>query len=110
MERKCECGGKATNFHSKCCNEHFEGVVDENGVLSIVCEKCGKFVANLEQGHIDASKSDKHHRARHKFLHERLDELVADYLKDTDKTLSGTNVIELIEWSYKQTKMVRGGK
>jgi len=42
IEKKCKCGEEATNFHSKCCNAHFEGVVLDNGDLGIACEKCGK--------------------------------------------------------------------
>ena len=45
---KCdECESDASFFHSKCCGAHFEGKVDESGELSIVCEKCGKYVASL---------------------------------------------------------------
>jgi hypothetical protein len=52
MVEGCEmpgCQGKATNFHSKCCNSHFEGVIKEDGRWAITCEECGKFVAYLEK-------------------------------------------------------------
>jgi len=46
---KCEvCDQKAEFFHSRCCNAHFEGQIDENGKMFISCEKCGKFAAWLE--------------------------------------------------------------
>ena len=49
MEKKCaDCGEEATNFHSKCCNAHFEGVIGKNGVLQIACEECGKFAGTLK--------------------------------------------------------------
>ena len=47
-EIKCsKCEEVATNFHSKCCNAHFEGVITK-GEYQIVCEKCGKFVGELK--------------------------------------------------------------
>jgi hypothetical protein len=46
---KCKCGEEAAFFHSKCCGKHFE-IVIKNGKFSIVCEKCGKFVANIKMG------------------------------------------------------------
>lgn len=50
METKqnCKCGKEATNFHSKCCNAHFEGVIIE-GRLAVECEKCGKFSGYLAE-------------------------------------------------------------
>lgn len=48
-KHQCGCGNQAINFHSKCCMAHFKGVITENGKLVIVCEKCGKFVAYLEE-------------------------------------------------------------
>jgi hypothetical protein len=46
-EKGCEfCGEPATNFHSRCCNVHFEGVIVD-GRFGISCEKCGKFLAWL---------------------------------------------------------------
>jgi hypothetical protein len=46
---KCnKCGEEAHFFHSKCCNEHFEGVITPEGKFIIVCEKCGKFCAEIK--------------------------------------------------------------
>lgn len=45
----------------------------------------------------------KEHIKRHEMLHERLDELAADFLKHNEKLLSKTTIMELIEWSFKQT-------
>lgn len=47
-------------------------------------------------------KEDKH-KIRHQELHEMLDELVADFISETEKSLRETNLMELMEWSYKQT-------
>lgn len=47
-------------------------------------------------------KKEKHIK-RHKELHKMLDELFADFLTHTGKGLDAT-VLELIEWSHKQTK------
>lgn len=47
----------------------------------------------------------KLHRQRHIELHQALDELVADFVRhNPDKRLSEARVMELIEWSYRQTK------
>ena len=44
------------------------------------------------------------HVARHRVLHEALDEIVADYLRwNPGRPSSDVTVEELIEWSYKQT-------
>ena len=40
----------------------------------------------------------------HKELHNSLDKLSACYIKETEKRLSYTSVMELIEWSFEQTK------
>lgn len=45
------------------------------------------------------------HTARHKELHNSLDELFADYItQNTGKYPSNTTVLELLQWSYQQTK------
>jgi hypothetical protein len=46
------------------------------------------------------------HRERHKMLHEHFDELLADFLfhnRDKLKLPSNTSVMELVEWSHRQT-------
>jgi len=48
MELTCtECGEKATNFHSRCCGAHMEGVVTEKGEMQVACEVCGKYVGTI---------------------------------------------------------------
>lgn len=44
------------------------------------------------------------HKARHKALHQALDELLADYLAHNPGSLSTTNCIDLMVWSFEQTK------
>ncbi|MFA5174728.1 MAG: hypothetical protein WC438_06100 [Candidatus Pacearchaeota archaeon] len=44
------------------------------------------------------------HIKRHIELHKSLDELVADYIKCTEKILGHTSIIELMIWSADQTK------
>lgn len=46
----------------------------------------------------------KEHRRRHAVLHNGLDELAADFMACTGKLLSKTNVMDLMKWSYSQTK------
>ncbi len=43
------------------------------------------------------------HIKRHKELHKALDELVADFINLTEKLPTQTTLMELMEWSYKQT-------
>lgn len=43
------------------------------------------------------------HQIRHTILHRHLDELVADFIHITGKIPSQTTVMELMQWSYKQT-------
>ncbi len=47
--------------------------------------------------------SKKQHLARHKELHEYLDELVADWITITKKLPSQATIMELMEWSSTQT-------
>jgi hypothetical protein len=43
------------------------------------------------------------HKDRHKLLHKEFDELVADFIQNTNKLPSKTKVIELMKWSFEQT-------
>lgn len=43
------------------------------------------------------------HQARHKLLHEHLDELIADYIAHTKKTLTKTTLMDFLKWSHTQT-------
>lgn len=43
------------------------------------------------------------HKKKHKELHKALDELSADFITHTGKRPSQTTLIELMEWSHKQT-------
>ena len=42
------------------------------------------------------------HITRHKELHQKLDELIADYVTCTGKSLSDSSIMDLLIWSYKQ--------
>lgn len=44
------------------------------------------------------------HRLRHELLHEHLDELIADWLAQTDALPSTSTVMDLMQWSHAQTK------
>lgn len=43
------------------------------------------------------------HIKRHCKLHDAMDELTADFITQTGKRPSETTIMELLEWSYKQT-------
>jgi hypothetical protein len=47
--------------------------------------------------------TEDEHRERHKLLHRMLDELLADFLGQTDRLLSNTSLQELMVWSHQQT-------
>ena len=47
--------------------------------------------------------SDRKHRERHVLLHKQLDELVADFIFHSGKLPSKTSILELMDWSHKQT-------
>ena len=44
------------------------------------------------------------HKQRHIELHNRLDELLADYIGHTGNLLSKTTLLEIMDWSFQQTK------
>ena len=44
------------------------------------------------------------HLKIHVDLHKKLDEIVSDFIQHTGNTLSNTSIMELIQWSYSQTK------
>lgn len=43
------------------------------------------------------------HKQKHKDLHAALDELVADYIHATGHLPSRRSIMDLIEWSHRQT-------
>lgn len=42
------------------------------------------------------------HRARHRYLHRMLDELVADWIRHTDGRPSKNSVLDLMKWANGQ--------
>lgn len=48
--------------------------------------------------------SPEQHKKRHLELHNCLDELVADMINQNDVVPSQITVMDLMEWSYKQTQ------
>ena len=44
------------------------------------------------------------HKERHIELHKYLDELVAAFITKTGQMPSDSTIMELMQWSYKQTK------
>jgi len=74
---------------------------DEGGGFSFSCGR-GHAVA---RGSLRKEDSHEKHRLRHVALHSALDELVADFLiHNRNRLPSATAVIELVEWSHRQTK------
>lgn len=60
----------------------------------------------IHKGHCEVKDLDKksEYVKRHKFLHNALDELCADFIMNTNKLPSSTSIFELMEWSNEQTK------
>jgi hypothetical protein len=54
---------------------------------------------------VDLTETEKRalHLQRHMELHRALDELVADYVRHTRRSLSGSTVMDLLLWSARQT-------
>lgn len=50
-----------------------------------------------------AKLNKEEHIVRHKELHKKLDELVADYICCTKNLLTKTTLMEFMEWSHQQT-------
>ncbi len=48
--------------------------------------------------------SREEHIVRHVTLHRHLDELVADFIRHTNRRPSATTLMEFMEWSYQQTR------
>ena len=46
---------------------------------------------------------EEKHKELHRKLHVSLDKLIADFCLHTGKFLSHSTVLELMEWSHKQT-------
>jgi hypothetical protein len=44
------------------------------------------------------------HIQRHRELHQSLDELLADFIRHTNKTPSGSTVMDLLKWSDSRVK------
>lgn len=49
-------------------------------------------------------KTKEQHKQKHIELHKCLDELVADFIVHKNLIPSSTSIMELIGWSYEQTK------
>jgi len=49
--------------------------------------------------------NDEEHKQRHIELHAMLDELVADFIGCTGNLPSKTTVMDLMKWTFEQTKI-----
>lgn len=58
----------------------------------------------------DINEKILEHIERHKELHKMLDELCADFIRHTNRMPSSTTIMELMEWSYKQTTEPEGSE
>lgn len=65
------------------------------------------WIGNRPSDKIDvkgAKMTDEEHLKRHIELHKMFDELTADYIKNTDKSLTESSIMDLIHWSFEQTQ------
>lgn len=51
-----------------------------------------------------ATETYEEHKARHELLHGYLDELVADWITQTGNLPSRCTVVQLLEWSFEQSR------
>jgi hypothetical protein len=120
---------KITVTHS-CCNQKFTPEVVDAVKGLIAPTYCGCIPEDLTNRLVNIEFSDKkiqmpffaniykpkdvplskpneitveQHMKRHKELHLAFDELAADYVVHTGRLLSKSSLMDLIEWSYKQT-------
>ena len=63
-----------------------------------LCVKCGVWRYDKDTGMEDA------HKERHIELHKMLDELIADYITNTKGMPSQNTILDLMQWSHKQTE------
>ena len=57
-----------------------------------------------ENGIKKQEEKTKSHKEKHVLLHRHFDELIADYMSHTKKLFSESSIMDLINWSYKQTE------
>lgn len=64
----------------------------------------------IQDGECESKEINKHeeHKKRHQLLHKHLDELAADFVMINNKNFSKSSILQLIEWSYKQTQNPEG--
>jgi len=48
------------------------------------------------------------HRQHHEELHKAVDELVADFISQTEQLLTKTSIMDILIWSHGQTKNPTG--
>lgn len=116
FEIKCKkCGNIAVDIKETVVNYSqvrikFKCLVSGCGYESEVPVTQTSFVNFEEQPKIeeiimaDIISDIKKHKERHVLLHECLDELLADFMKHTEKLPSKTPISDLMKWSYEETK------
>lgn len=52
---------------------------------------------------IESNMTPEQHKQRHIELHKAFDELLADWIRHTEKMPGTSTVMELMQWSYTQT-------
>ena len=60
-------------------------------------------VTKIKDNYKDMKRTKEETKELHIQFHRSLDQLIACYIDETEKTLTDTNLVEFIEWSYKQT-------
>ena len=51
----------------------------------------------------DNKMTKAEHKKRHIMLHNKLDELLADFIRHTKAPVSNRRIIDLMHWSHQQT-------
>jgi len=73
------------------------------GVKNVLAKIWANMITIKKRSDMAVETSPEDHKIRHVELHKCLDEIIADFISHTNKMPSKTKVLELMDWSYKQT-------
>lgn len=66
--------------------------------------KITKKQAKKTKKHVVKKLTKEQHKKRHQLLYRHLDELIADWMRHTQKPVLDQPIIELLKWSAEQMK------
>ncbi len=97
------------HYICKECEKNFEKRAHREELVAMnLCPSCytNKHMDRVVYGADKALAEEEEHAERHKILHKRLDELIADWVHHTGQFISTNTVYDLMQWSGKQAKQL----